>query len=124
MPHEIMGWKASDGTMHETWAEAAQVEAVGLMMAMLPVDLQDREGVAERMAHDLFVKRERSLLAGLDGLIALIKTEPRTTPKLVVDNTAAAPRRSWLAEMLTKAGPTIESPSTADADTRHRGSQR
>jgi len=124
MPHEIMGWKASDGTMHETWAEAAQVEAVGLMMAMLPVDLPDREGVAERMAHDLFVKQDRSILAGLDGLIALIKTEPRTKPQLAVDNTKAAPRRSWVAEMLTKAGQTTESPNTADADTRHRGSQR
>ena len=124
MPHEIMGWKASNGTMHETWAEAAQVEAVGLMMAMLPVNLSDRKGVAERMAHDLFVKRERSILAGLDGLIDLIKTEPRTKPQLAVDNTKATPRRSWVAEMLTKAGQTSEPQNTADADTRHRGLQR
>jgi len=41
-----------------------------------------------------------------DGLIALIKTEPRTKPQLAVDNTKATPRRSWVAEKLTKAGQT------------------
>lgn len=104
MPHEIMGWKSSDGSMHETWSEAAAVEAVGLMMAILPVGLQHRDQIAEQMARSLFLNREKSMVAGIAGLMALMESEPKPKVKLAVDNTQHEPRRSWMKDVLSRAG--------------------
>lgn len=107
MPHEVMGWRATDGSMHDTWAAAAEVEAVGLMMAILPVGLECREQLARQMARALFIDRDRAMVTGIAGLMDLMQTEPAPKPRLAVDNSAKpAQPRSWMRELLSNAGTT------------------
>jgi hypothetical protein len=108
MPHEVMSWRAQDGSLHATWGEAAATDAAVLIYRMLPDDLPSRDQVAAQMAYRMFQARDPEMLEAFGGLYQIMMSEPAPTPKLVVDNTTRPAKPSWIGDLLTRAGRTNE----------------
>lgn len=101
MPHEVMGWRATDGSLHGSWDEAAAVEATMQIFNMLPSNLPERDEVAAEMAHRMMIEKDAGFMTAFANLIKIMETQPHPKPKLVVDN---GKKQSWLGDLLAKAG--------------------
>ena len=124
MPHETMSWKATDGSLHTSWEEAAAVEATMQIYTLLPSDLPSREHTAALMAHRMMIEKDPAFMTAFANLIAIMETQPAPPkPKLVIDNTKT-PRRSWMADLLARAGTMNGLPSTVGAGTQRSGSEK
>lgn len=78
MPNQVKAWRASDGTYHGTWEEAAFVEAKNAFLVLMPgfPEGYTRDEMAADLAKVVFIDKDEQATKALAGMLHLFQTAP------------------------------------------------
>ena len=83
MVEKVLCHRATNGTLHETWYEAAEAEATAHVLAMLPTWPEgsvDRAAIAKDVAKSIFIDRDKETTIAMGSLLRLFQQAPAADP--------------------------------------------
>ena len=90
----VSAFRASDGSLHPTWDEAACNDAAHYVLALLPgldptLAQEARVQIATEIARDVFITKDEASTRAIVGLISLFQSMPKSVADPVTHEMAA-----------------------------------